>query len=255
MSDTPEIEAARLAVLAAGAVNGDLRAWETRVAEMAPVIAAMLRVPSGDNINLATTPVVTARKVLDADAYRATFVSSSPEEKTHRLLVKVKPDHGKPKWLDADGCEEIRTEPGWTRAGFVMQRRIAKLEPGTPILVYKYVESIEGGEKQARCLVHFDILGRPRSGDQQAAPRQPASPPAEPAPQQDPAPAAAPPEHVSGGRAGLIAERREVLTPSQRVAWGRLCAQKYGVANFMDPSDEDLDKVLTAFGEIEKGTG
>lgn len=259
------MEVARLAILAAGPIGSDERAWNLKVAQFTMQIAAMLREPGADHADLATTPIVVARKVLDADVYRAEFVGFSDEEmaKTHRLLVRLRPEHGKPKYLDNEGCEWIRTEPRWTNAGFVMQRQIRNLVPSTPVLVYKCVEGFskqteDGSEDlKSRVLVHFEVTGRPKN------------PPAEsrsgPAPAETArgksggagsvtAPPATSPE-LDGAAPdpdGAVAQRFDKLNAKQRIAFGRYCSGK-GWSDFMAPGPENIDAVLLTLGKIEKG--
>lgn len=260
MSEAREV--AKLAIMAAGPVGNDERGWNLRVAQFAMQIGALLREPGEDYQDLATTPTVVARKVLDADVYRGEFVSFSDEEmnKSHRLLVRIKPEHGKQKYLDADGCEWLRTEPRWTPAGFVMQRLIRTLVPTTPVLIYKYVESFtsrgeDDEDKKSRVLAHIEVTGRPRD-PRQSEPRQ-SAPPAERAPTggdaggaQQPSAAAAPPATSNGNPA--VTERFNALKPAQQVALARVCRSN-GIDDFIAPEPDNLDKVLVWIGKLEKG--
>lgn len=258
-----EREVAKLAIAAAGAIGtgqNAQREWLLRVAEITPLIGAMLRPPGDDYRDLAKTPVVIARKVLEADIYRAEFVSFSDEEmeKSHRLLVRVKPEHGKPKYLDADGCEWLRTEPRWTEAGFVMQRLIRKLVPSTPILVYKYVEGFtskgadEDEDKKSRVLVHFEVTGRPKNPP--SGERPPSAPPgggSVEAGSRNPSPAASqtPPEPSENP---AIADRFKALKTAQQIAYMRACRGN-DIAQPMDPGPDDIDRAIILLGKIERG--
>jgi hypothetical protein len=234
-----------MAIGASGQVGSNEREWHMKVARNAAAIAAMMREPHDPE--LASTPLVTVRKVLEASVFKGEFVGYREDENMKRLFVQIRSESGDAKEQDADGVEELRTEPWWTEAGFVMRRAIENLAPGTPINVYKYNEPIEGGRKNTRVLVHFQVVGKPRT---QAGAPQPA-PASVRAPQQDsPTPAAAPP-HAPGGHADLVATRFEALSSRQRVAFGRLCASQ-GLTDFMDPSDEHLDAVLVNMAKIEQ---
>lgn len=252
---------AELAIQAAGPVGSDERGWQLRVAQLSMQIGSMLRPPSPGYEDLATSPVVVARKVLNADVYRAEFVSFSEEEmeRNHRLLVRVKPEFGKPKYLDADGCEWIRTEPRWTPAGFVMQKLVKSLAPTTPILVFKYVDSFTGKDhdtgdeedKKGRVLAHLEVTGRPRTS----------SPP-----DARPAPTAERSQSGGGGTGGArqptptgaapppspIDERLKALVPRQLIALKNYCVAQ-GWLDWQDPGADTIDGVLLALGKIEQG--
>lgn len=250
-------EVAKLAIMAAGQVGNDERAWQLRVAQLAMQIGSMLREPSPDHRHLATTPVVVARKVLDADVYRAEFVSISDEEmeRTHRLLVRVRPEHGKPKYLDADGCEWLRTEPRWTNAGFVMQRMLRNLAPTTPILVFKYVEDFtskgadEDEDKKSRVLAHLEVTGRPKS--RQTEPR-PVPQQAERAPVGGEAGGAVPPTAPPAESNPAITERLNKLKPAQMIALKNYCVGR-DWSDWLNPGPDHIDGVLLALTKIENG--
>ena len=254
MSDDIERRAVELAIAAAGAVGSDERGWQLRVARIVPAIATMMRPPQPGHENDATTPFVTARKVMDSTVFRAEFVSFTVEDKTKRLIVSIRSDTTDAKEAEADGTEQLRTEPWWTNAGFVMRKLIESLEPGTPINVFKHMESFEGTNdrggkmtKNSRVLVHLEVAGKPRPDSQTATtpPRQSERPPQ----QQAPAPAAGvpPSDHVD-----VIADRFEALTARQRVAFGHLCRGQ-GLTDFMNPGDDELDRVLLYLSKIERG--
>lgn len=259
-----DLEVAKLAIMAAGQVGSDERGWQLRVAQLTMQIGGMLRSQSEDYRELATSPVVVARKVLEADVYRAEFVSFSDEEmeRTHRLLVRVKPEYGKPKYLDADGCEWLRTEPRWTSAGFVMQRFIKNLAPTTPILVYKYVEGFtskgadDDEDKKSRVLCHIEITGKPRvssaDGPRQATPSPPRAPAGGEAGGQHRVPPPDVDRPADHEHNDAIASRFARLNARQQVAFGRACRGR-DINDFMNPSPENIDVVLVLLGQIEKG--
>lgn len=264
MSDEIERRAVELAIAAAGQVGSNERDWQLRVAKIAPLIATMMRPPQPGHENDATTPYVTARKVLDATVFRAEYIGFDVEDKTKRLIVKFRSDTSDAKDTESDGTEHMRTEPWWTNAGFVMKRIIENLEPGTPVNVFKHMESFAGTDdrgkamqKNSRVLVHLEITGKPRSDHQSTAPAQSPRPSERPAPQRDAAPTAAPPpaHHEDPSHSdhhSVVADRFEALTSRQRVAFGRLCSGM-GLTDFMNPSDEHLDQVLVNMSKIERG--
>lgn len=272
------------AIGAAGEARGDVRGWQTRVAEYTGHVAAMLRPPAPGREDDAVTPLVQARKVLDSAVFRAEFVDYEDDVnhktgvKTHRLLVRFKSDTMNADETEGDGTEHLRTEPSWTRAGWVMQRLVKSLSPGQPCNVFKHKEGFDGTDekgramkKNVRILAHLEVVGRPpesrspgegenerpatassvagqnRQAPQTSAPAGAQRGAGESQPQQAPP---APESH--GPNYTLVQERLEELNARQRVAWAAVCRGK-GVSNFMDPqTTEDLDKVLVAFGELAK---
>lgn len=256
-----DLEVAKLAIMAAGPVGEDERRWQLRVAQLTMQIGSMLRPPSADYENLASTPVVVARKVLDADVYRGEFMGVSDEEmaKTHRLLVKVKPEHGKPKYLDKDGCEWLRTEPRWTNAGLVMQNLLKRLQPTTPVLIYKYVEGFtskgqgadDDEDKKSRVLVHIEVVGRPRSPQAETR-QQTVHPTAAGASGSGEAGGGGPPPPSPAPSNSAIAERLNALKPQQLIALKNYCVGR-GWADWTDPGPDSIDGVLVALGKIENG--
>lgn len=254
-------EVAALAIGAAGPVGSDELGWTRRVSQLSMLIGSMLRDPGPDHQNLATSPVVVARKVLDADVYRGEFVAVSDEEmaKTHRLMVKIRPEHGKPKYLDADGCEWLRTEPRWTPAGFVMQRFLSKLTPSTPVLIYKYVESFTGKDhdtgddedKKSRVLAHLEVIGRPKSPQAETR-QQVAHPAAAGTSGTGEAGGGSPPAPPPAPSNSAIAARLAALKPAQLIALKNFCVG-HGWADWTDPGANTIDGVLVALGKIERG--
>lgn len=261
--DSQDLEVVKLAIMAAGQVGSDERGWNLRVAQLAMQIGALLRPPAPEYENLATSPVVVARKVLDADVYRAEFVSFSEEEmeRNHRLLVRIRPEHGKPKYLDAEGCEWIRTEPRWTSAGFVMQRLIRNLAPSTPVLIYKYVEGFtskgQGDEddedKKSRVLAHIEVTGKPKNAPHgEAGGSAPArsAPGAHGGAGRNPSPAGTTNSQPEENPA--IAERFAKLSTTQQIAYMRSCRGRE-IAEPMNPGPEDIDAALIFLTKIERG--
>lgn len=284
MSDGLEHEIVLRAIGAAGPINGDVRGWQTRVAEYTGLVASMLRPPLQGKEDEATTPLVTARKVINSAVFKAEFVGWEDDinrrtgVKTHRLVVKFKSDTQNDNETEDDGTEHLRTEPNWTRAGWVMQKLVKSLTPGQQCSVFKHMEGFDGHDergkpmkKNVRVLAHLELLGRPpqsrsdsgEQGERPATERPPSSPDTDRQAQPPLTPAAAtrgagssPPSDPAPDSHGphyeAVQARLESLTARQRVAWAALCRGK-GVNEFMDPSTDDVDKVMLAFSELEKG--
>lgn len=251
MSDQLALEAVRLAIVAAGQVDDPIK-WQARITTLTPQIASMLRLPDEAHANDATTPVVTARKVLGASAFRAEYVGHELEETSKRLVVRLKSATANTKETESDGTEHLRTEPMWTPAGRAMRRILDALEPGQQVTAFKHVEPIDA-QRKVRVLVHLEPVGR-----RQRSPAVPPPPGETRRPDRDPDPPSGsrsqdePKRDRDAERADLLESRYEALTPSQRVAFGRLCKTD-GITAFMMPSDEDFDRVLVHLATIEKG--
>ena len=250
MSDQTKI--VELAIAAAGQVGSNERAWHHRVMRNTALVAAMFRPPAPGHEEDATSPLVTARKMAEASVFAADFVGFRLDENMKRVFVSVRSKTGSDSELEADGTEELRTEPWWTDAGYLMRKAIEALEPGTPLHIYKYNEPIEGGRKNTRVLVHFQVVGKPRPADD-AAPPQRASQAERPAGQAPPATPAPPPPAPSGDEFenSDYLDRVNALSTPQKVAFRRMC-QTNGVANFAAPGIDELDKALVFLAQIEQ---
>lgn len=232
MSDAQRI--VELAVGAAGPVGANPREWERRVHALAQRIAVMMRPPAPGHEHDATTPLVVASKVLDASVFRGVFVGFEVDDTKKRMFVRFRSDTADTKDTDADGTEQVRTEPWWTPTGRAMCDQVKAMAPGTPCIVYKVNDPIDNGKRSIRVLVHLEQVGAPPAGGEQQRP----APPSRPTVDEPPEPS------------GAVVDRYNQLTPTQRVAFGRLCRDR-GIANFMQPADEDIDKVLVVLHEIE----
>lgn len=249
MSD--DLEVVKLAIAAAGPATNQ-QAWNLKVAELVPQIAMMLRPPAPGKEDDATTPLVTARKLREASVFAAEYVKCSEEEmgNTHRLLVAFRSKTTDDKELDGDGLEWLRTEPSWTNAGYIMQRKIKGLEPGTPVAAFKSVESIPGNKK-VRVLVHIEVTGRPKNAPQGdvagSATARPSS--AASGAGRNPSPAGTTPTEAHENPA--IVEPFKKLTTAQQIAYMRSCRGRQ-IAEPMNPGPEDIDAALVLLGKIER---
>lgn len=254
-------EVVRLAALAAGQIDNQ---WQNRVVAAVPRIAALFAEPRDEHdpnslLNIAT-------KVMDANVFTAEYRDHELDDKgrdgnqpTLRVFVRLYDEHNQGSdYLDADGCQTVRTEPVWSASGRYMRRLLDSLEPGQKVVCWRYSEQI-GKTKKVGLLVHLEPQGRRR--DPQAS-----RPPAEerrPAGRQEP-----PPDdrHAGGGEpqappparstrddnAALVElERRfDALTPRQRVAYGRGC-QGFGIADPMCPEPDKMAKAFELLDQIE----
>lgn len=258
-------EVVRLAIAAAGPIAGNEGAWLQRIREATPQIASLLRPPlQGQENDPMLLPVV-ARKVLESAVFKAEYLSHSLEESSQRIIVTVRSETTTKSDQNPDGTEDIRTEPMWSPVGRIMRTKLDALVPGQSVMIYKHME--KGTGKSYRVLAHL-VAGRaPEQQRQQplqdrrasepitaSAPQAESAPPDERAgsvPSTDPAP---PSTDEHGPHWGYVQERLDKLTTFQKVAWKAL-AQGRGVKNFMDPTEDEIDRVIKAFDEVEAQHG
>lgn len=167
MSDGDEIELARrrqaadivrMAVMASGEPDEH---WQQRVLDLVPRIAALMI--SSPNYPGA---IEAASWVLQSSVFRAHFDHAEKEESSQRVLVYVKAQN-------SEDAEPLRTEPLYTALGKSMAWRVRQLVEGDEILVYKYIDQIDG-KRKVRMLANFEVLRAVRrpesSADAPAAP-------------------------------------------------------------------------------------
>lgn len=230
-------EAVRLAVMAAGPIGGNERAWAMRVHAAVPACAALL---SSDALDVADW-------VLGATRFRAEFVRHEFNERDKRLYVFFRSETSDSKETESDGTESLRTEPSYTPAGYLMQRKVRELEPGAQCVVYKHIWSEPGGKRKTRVLAHLDVIGgssRPQvRPEEPPAPAPPADEPPEPTRSQPPGEMAQPD----------VYERIEQLSARQKVAVMHACrALKPPVSPPWSASDDQRVAVFTIIERVEK---
>lgn len=235
----------RLAVMAAGPVDGNERAWMGRVYELAPKIAAMFRPPMSGHENDATTPGVVARKVLDSSVFRAEFVACEMEESSKRLIVSFRSETTNKKDADADGTESLRTEPMWTVSGRHMRKIVEAMVPGQKANVFKHIDTIDGSRK-SRVLAHIEPLGKPNSSRPAQAQSTPPTVDSAPAARTDETGegAASRPASVSSDSPSLevlwkqIEDVQAEMGPMAKVRAARALREQ-GVENFITPETQE----------------
>lgn len=240
MSDIEITNDARMAVAAAfsfaGQPGNSEAAWRVRFNE------GVLRAAAQMNGRAAKM----AQEVLDADVFRAEYLGHELEESSTRLLVHVRSDTTAKSDANDDGTETLRTERTDNALGRAMQKRLEAIQPGTTILVFKYIEHMEGrgSKNKVRIMKHFEFLAPP-SGD--ATP----SPSSQRTPSQPPTPAPPPgDDRPSPGGTDLppIAEAMNRMSNAQRVQVARR-ARQAGIENFIQPGDREAE-VLHIIEEV-----
>lgn len=227
-------EAVRLACLAAG--DPTKGGWRQRVQEVLPTFAALVR----DDYGYWGRE---AQGVLDASVFTAKFLSYELEPTSQRLVVQIET---KPSKNYPDGIEPIRTERMNTPPGVVMRNRLSGLAPGTAIVIWKRIDVSESGDRKFRVLVHFEEVLKSQSAD--VPPSRPApAPPADGAPRATPSPA----RPSAGGHSEAIAQNMEELSNAQKIKVRKACTAA-GIDNWMNPSVDDVDKVLVIIQNIRK---
>lgn len=266
MSDIDNTEIVRLAALAAGQIDNH---WQDRVVAAVPKIATLFAEPKDEHDPNSLLNV--AAKVMRANTFTAEYRGHELDDKgrdgnqpTLRVFVRLYDEHNQGSdYLDADGCQTVRTEPVWSATGRHMRRLLDSLEVGQRVVCWRYSEQI-GKTKKVGLLVHLEPLGR-RRDSQGPPPGQPAGV-RRPGRDQDPPSgsrsaggeesAASPPARSStppsDDNAALteLGIRFEKLSPSQRVAYGRLC-RGHGIS---DPMAPEPDQMAEAFKYLDQVT-
>jgi hypothetical protein len=159
------------AIAAAGPKGNNDAAWKAKVNEAIPHVVSMLN-PGSRQFRI-------ARQVMDAVVFTATYRGYTLEESSKRCVVTLET---RPSKRYPDGLEPIRTHRTDTTQGKSMRHRLDDLEDGDHLLVWKAMESNDGGDEKYRVLAHFEKL--PHRGDHQTqpaaehVPEQPAEAPA-----------------------------------------------------------------------------
>ncbi len=243
VSDENAMEAVRLAVMAAGPMTNE-RSWNMKVHEAIPSCAALLVSGAAE----------TAEMVLGSSHFRAEYVRSEMEEAkpgnkpSKRMLVWFKSDTTDVKDADDDGTEHLRTEPSYTPAGYLMQKKVSSLSPGQQCVVYKHIQLIDGGRKKVRVLAHLEIIG---GQSRSVTPDRP--PTSVQAPERTAGDAARPasPATSIDKQIAEIETRYEKLGPVWRVRFAKQCNIQLGVQAALMPPDDKVDDVLRVLDEIE----
>ncbi len=256
-------EIVRLAALAAGTIDNQ---WQARVVAAVPKVAALFAEPKDEHdpnslLNIAT-------KVMEANVFTAEYRDHELDDKgrdgnqpTLRVFVRLFDEHNQGSdYLDADGCQTVRTEPVWSASGRHMRRVLDSLEPGQKVVCWRYSEQI-GKTKKVGLLVHLEP-GR-RRDSQGAAPspsagvRRPGrdqAPPPESRPAGDggasPSPARSQAERDDNAALTEIGRRFEALTPRQRIAYGHGC-RDLKISDPMCPAPEQMDAAFKLLDQIE----
>lgn len=261
------IEPAEVLRLATGAAGQLDQHWQNRVVAAVPRIAALFVEPRDEHDPNSLLNV--AAKVMAANVFTAEYRGHELDDKgrdgnqpTLRVFVRLFDEHNQGSdYLDADGCQTVRTEPIWSATGRAMRRTLDSLEPGQRIVCWRYSEQI-GKTKKVGLLVHVEPLPVRRRDSQGASARPPAGErrPAGDVPQASPAagggePASPPPARSStppsGDDAALVelGLRFEALTAPQRVAYGRLC-RGHGIADPMVPEPGQMAEAFKYLDQV-----
>lgn len=254
MSEDRDERIVELAIQAAGIVDSK---WSDRVTALVPRVAALFREPHDEADP--TSLINTARKVAEASAFTAEYRDHELDDSgrdgnrpTQRVFVRIydEKSQGDNDYLDADGCQTVRTEPMWSGSGRAVRSILESMESGQRAVFYRYTEQIDRKRKQG-LLVHVQPL-RTRAAPGQTT-HPPSRPPArqaseEPRPSSDAAPS---PEPARTGRDphGIIEERFEALTARQRVAFMRLCRET-GVPTPLICEDDKIEQVMANFDTV-----
>lgn len=218
----------RLAVGAAGA-SDDEAAWRGRVDDNIRVIAAMLD-PRSDQMTQAT-------RMLESVKFTGTFVKAKLETSSTRIVVTTSNVNGE--------MEEIRTDRTDRPLGQQMARRVETLQPGDHLLIWKYMEEMDGSSgRKVRVMPHFTKLESSPATGSLPAPGAVATPAA---------PEVAPTPPVAAGEYA-VAARMEKLTNDQKVRFVREC-RNMGINNFMTPEGKDLERVHKLLGDYLSDDG
>jgi hypothetical protein len=158
---TEEARIVELAVQAAGAADAK---WADRVVSLVPRVAAMFREPRDESDP--NSLLNTARKVAEANVFTAEFRDYEYDDKgrdgnqpTHRLFVRLYDEKSQDgDYLDADGCQTVRTEPMWSATGRATRKILESMQSGQRGVFYRYTEQIDRKRKMG-LLVHIEPLG------------------------------------------------------------------------------------------------
>ena len=253
-------EIVKLAAMAAGTADGN---WQKRVVTLVPKVAALFREPQDENDPMSLSNV--ARKVLQAHTFKAEYRGYELDDKgrdgnqpTQRLFVKIYDPEGQDsEYLDDEGCQTLRTEPMWSESGRAIRAVLDRMQHGQPAIIYRHSEQISKSKKTA-LLVHIEPRsarrspnqGERASGNQKSAEAHPPAP-ADQAPAGAPAPpAGAVPSGDHAEALASLANRFDQLSGQQRVAFAKAC-RSAGLENFVEPSSDDLPRVLDIIKEVE----
>lgn len=235
------------AIGAAGSAGSDLRAWQRRVTALVPAIGVMLAESKYG-------PVEIAQAASNATGFAGEFVEYEMEESSSRAIITIRT---KPSKDYPEGLEPLRTYPTWSDYGYQQVRRVKELAKGDRLFVYKIMEKMGEG-REVRVLAHFEVIG--------AASSRGTSSPTPPTDQTDAGPAASVPTEGSSAPApprsatsapdaqhgAAVEESMKGFTNPQKIAVAKRC-NAAGIASWVVPSDDDLDKVLLIIQQVRKG--
>lgn len=161
MSDVDKDQARAViaaAIAAAGPKGTNEGAWKAKVNEAIPHVVSMM--------NESSRQWRIAEEVLTAQIFTAVYRGFVVEETSKRCVVTIETRVSK---RYPDGLEPIRSHRTDNAQGKSMMERLAQLEDGDNILVFKAMEAIND-ETKVRVLVHFEKLPYRKDERQSAAP-------------------------------------------------------------------------------------
>jgi hypothetical protein len=209
-----------LAIQAAGQYDGE---WESRVHQVVPVVAGMLRARS--------QAMEVAAQILhpDTKAIMGSYHGKQLEESSQRLIVSFVADN------NVDGeIETLRTHRIDEQAGAAMANRLVALQPGDHCVFFKWVDDVNPKMK-VRLLAGFERLP-PRTARVSPPPQRPR----EDGPVRKAAPRA---EVPNPNKAAVIRKLLEQLSTEDELK-AKALLTKHGWEGVDDVDDDDWPKAL-----------